>query len=156
MTERYILDCSVAAKWYLLDEEEVDVAQLIQAKLGKGTLELHAPELLRYEVGNVLSKAHRSSRPRLSRMESERAFDNFCHLNITFHSLGPSALQEAFSFANRFHRNYYDSCYLWLAEKLDCPWLTAEKKFRGPFPLGFPKDRVQILSMRLLEFDTDL
>jgi len=146
MTERFVLDCSVAVKWYLQDEEDVDLAQLIQLGLIEDTLELHAPELLKYEVAHALSKACRVRRPRLSQRETQKAFDHFCNLPIQFYPAEIDFLKEALLFSNRFHRNFYDSCYLRLAEHLDCSWLTAESKFQGPFPLGFPEGRIQILS----------
>ena len=145
MTEQFILDCSVAAKWYLFDEQETDAARTFLLKLVEGRVELHAPDALKYELGHVLSKAQRAHKPRFSRIESERAYHHFCNLHIHYHELEISALQEAFYFGNRFHRNFYDACYLWLAEKLDCRWLTAERKFLGPHPLGFPEHRILLL-----------
>lgn len=145
MIERYVLDCSVAAKWYLQDEEQADRAQLIQGRFIEGKIELHAPELLKYELGNALSRAQRASRPRISRAEGEHAFAHFLKLGIVFHELDAAALGAAFHFANRFHRNFYDSSYLWLADHLDCSWLTAEQRFLGPHPLGFPQHRIQVL-----------
>jgi len=146
MVEKFVLDCSVAAKWYLFYEDEVDLARKILLQYLAGQIEFHAPDLLKYELTNALTKARRTRRLRLSNKQSESSFRSFCELEIKFHSLPDSALAEAVAFSNQFYRSFFDSCYLWLAERLDCPWLTADRKFQGPHPLGFPAHRIRFLS----------
>ena len=145
MIDRFVLDCSVAAKWYLLDEEGVDDAELILTQLLDGEIELHAPEFLKYELGNALTKAQRTKGRGHSNDQSGNAYQTFSSLPIRFHQQDSPSLQEALLFANQFQRSFYDSCYLVLAVRLGCPWLTAEKKFRGPFPIGFPRNLIHIL-----------
>ncbi|OGP61454.1 MAG: hypothetical protein A2V67_12225 [Deltaproteobacteria bacterium RBG_13_61_14] len=148
MTERLVLDCSVAVKWYLLDEEDSDLARFFLLSFLNHDIEFHAPELLKYEVAHALTKAQRSQKRRFSQTEIQEGFHHFLKLPVKFHSLSDSVLEEVIAFANRFHRNFYDRCYLWLAEQWDCAWLTAEMKFHGPFPLGFPKNRIRLLGSK--------
>jgi predicted nucleic acid-binding protein len=146
MIERLVLDCSVAAKWCLPDEELMEAAEQVLFQCLHGRIELHAPDLIKYELGNVLTRAQRAQKPRLTRVGAEKAFQRFCSLAISFHPLSDTLLNRALLFANRFHRNFYDACYIQLAEELDCPWLTAERKFLGPLPPGFPTHRVRVLA----------
>lgn len=152
MTEHLVLDCSVAAKWYLQEEEDADLAEQFMMKHLRGDLELHGPELLKFDLANTLTKAQRGQRTRRLPTDSREAFKHFPSLGIRFHSFSDSTLENIIVFSNQFHRSFYDSCYLWLAQELDGVWLTAEKKFQGPFPLGFPKPRIRMLE----DFRTDL
>ena len=52
-TDVYVLDASVAAKWYLNDERYIEKARLYLIKLLANEIELHAPVLLQYEMANL-------------------------------------------------------------------------------------------------------
>ena len=146
MTDRFVLDTSVVAKWYLNDEELIAEAEGLLVRLLAGEIEVHAPEIMRYEMGHMLTKAQRQQRRPLNRTESEQAYRFFCSLPITFHQLDDSQRQGVLAFANTFSRGFYDSCYSWLAGSLGCKWLTDDRRFGGALPPGYPAERILTLA----------
>jgi predicted nucleic acid-binding protein len=142
MIEKLIIDASVAAKWFLNDEESVDKAEQFLIRLLSEEIELHAPEILRYELGHLLTKAQRNPQRPISREDTEKAYFDFCELPITYHNLTDKDRQEVLSFANQFHRGFYDSSYIWLACRLGTKWLTSERRYGGTFPPGYPVNNV--------------
>jgi predicted nucleic acid-binding protein len=143
--KRYVLDASVVAKWFLDDEESVVAAEEVLEDLLAGDIEAHAPVILPYEVGHVLSKAQRKSRREMEAEKTRRAYERFCGLPVRYHELNDSEKREALELAIRFRRSFYDAVYILLAMKLDCRWLTAEKRYDGPMPQGFPRHHIETL-----------
>lgn len=118
--KRYVVDTSVAAKWFL-DEEHGEAALRL---LAAGN-ELHAPEFLDLEIDHVLSKKHR--RGELERREAEeirRALDAF---PLQRHPAG--LLREpAFALACLLRRSVYDCLFLAAARLLEAPLVTADRR----------------------------
>jgi len=48
----------------------------------------------------------------------------------------------ALEYAVSFYKGFDDMCYLVLAQKLDCPWVTADEKVLRACPPVFPAHRV--------------
>ncbi|MGE0544852.1 MAG: type II toxin-antitoxin system VapC family toxin [Dehalococcoidia bacterium] len=80
MTAAWILDASVAAKWYLRDEQLLDQADQVLNQFGEGTIGLAAPTYLLDEAGNILRTAVR--RGRLSSEQATHALASFLALEI--------------------------------------------------------------------------
>jgi predicted nucleic acid-binding protein len=59
--DSYVIDASVVAKWYLNDENLIDKAEDFLVRLLANEIILHAPEILRYELGHLLISAKRQS-----------------------------------------------------------------------------------------------
>jgi predicted nucleic acid-binding protein len=144
-TNEYVLDCSVAAKWFLDDEEYVDIAEKYLIKLLAEQIKLHAPILLWYELGHVLTTVQRKTRGRISTARSSEAYKRFSQLPIMFHDLNYEDHLKVLQFANQYHRGFYDSTYIILAMKLDCPCLTSEKRYGTQLPSGFPTENILTL-----------
>jgi predicted nucleic acid-binding protein len=145
MPQVLVLDTSVAAKWYLNDEELVDIAEQFLIRLLSKDIEFYAPELLRYELAESLYKAQIPSTGKFSREYCERSYRHFCELPIKFHHFNNDEMQQVLEFTNRFNKPFYDSCYVWLAEKLDSQWFTNDEKYTKSLPEGFPEERILLL-----------
>jgi predicted nucleic acid-binding protein len=61
MAEFTVLDASVAAKWFLRDEQEtlIEEADELLLRLLAGDIELYAPRVIYYEVCQLLNRACR-------------------------------------------------------------------------------------------------
>ena len=94
MSQGFVLDASVAAKWYLDDEELVGIARNFLIRFFTKEIEFHAPELLRYELGHILYKAQRPFQARISRKNCASFYRTFSRLPIKFHSLSNEELQQ--------------------------------------------------------------
>jgi hypothetical protein len=64
--EALVVDASVAAKWYLRDETDVEHADLLLTRFTTGELVLVAPEQIRYEIPATISVATLGARPRMT------------------------------------------------------------------------------------------
>ncbi|MEK7767829.1 MAG: type II toxin-antitoxin system VapC family toxin, partial [bacterium] len=84
-----------------------------------GEIMLHAPELIRYEVGNVLVR--RVGNP-------GKCFGEFLALPLRIHALSNAQHQRALALQIDRRIFYYDAAYLALAESLDLPLLTDDRK----------------------------
>lgn len=156
MPERFVLDTSVAIKWFLRDAREMDTekADRVLEELWEGRVELHAPRLLIYEFCHVLTRACREStaqgRLRLEPQRLHQAIADFFALPIHFdhvdHEKPEAAARGASELAVRFHKGYYDMVFLRLAQHLHCPWLTADERAVQGVPDDFPKGSVRLLS----------
>ena len=85
----------------------------------EGGLVLHAPEIIWYEVGNVL--ARRVSHP-------EVRFREFLALPLQIHDLGVSGHERCLALQLERRLLYYDAAYLALAERLGVAVLTDDRQ----------------------------
>jgi predicted nucleic acid-binding protein len=117
-----VLDASIAAKWYL-DEVYTELAEKL---LEPDLYDLHAPELLLSEVGNILWKRYKSGE--LSSAESERIASDLLQSTVTYHSLTDLFLPSLIASEGTGHP-IYDCFYVTLAHSLGAPFITADRKF---------------------------
>ena len=123
----YVVDASVIAKWYLIEEEAADKAASLLQAFTQGEVTLVAPSLVLYEVTRTLHKAYRQRR-----IASEAALDRLDDLlNLNLRLLHePELFRSALRLAFRYHCNFYDACYLALADLLAVPFLSADEKLQ--------------------------
>jgi len=118
-------DASVAIKWYVQEENTADAEKLLD-----GSFELHAPELILLEFGNIVWKKVR--RKDLTSEEGSSIIKSFIRQNVTYHSHRP-LLTASFIGADLSGQTVYDWSYLALAVSLSCRFVTADKRFYGAF-----------------------
>ena len=117
----FVVDASVAVKWYVEEDLSDDAAKL----LAEG-FELNVPELIYPEFGNILWKKVR--RGEASPAESRNIVDRFRGLNLRRHP-HTFLLKSAFIGAEVTGQTVYDWTYLSLAVFLDCEFVTADRRF---------------------------
>ena len=123
----YILDASVAAKWFLPAAQEnlaSEARQLLRA-FSDGHLGLLVPDLFWPEFGNILWKSVRLKR--ISRIMAEASIEAIQRLGLATAPTGP-LLQDAFALAVTQDRTVYDGVYVALAIATDMPLVTADEK----------------------------
>ncbi|MBI1929226.1 type II toxin-antitoxin system VapC family toxin [Candidatus Poribacteria bacterium] len=150
-TSQLIVDASVAAKWFLTDEPDIDLANLILSQMVAGILHLHAPGVFPHEVRGLLTRAcltrfRRGGSPRLSIDEAVNAIQTMNEYPIQIHEETVETGPEALRMAVKYSKGHFDMTYLRLAEQLDCQWCTADEKILSGVPKGFPAHRVLLLS----------
>ena len=147
MASRFVLDASVAAKWFLVrDESDLEAAARLRRAALYGEADLHAPAVLPYEVGNLLSTATRSKPPRLKEDAAADSIRQFFGVPIRLHASCEEDAVEALAMAIKFSKTFYDMTYLHLAEKLDCKLCTADERAARSTHDEFPSDRIVLLS----------
>lgn len=119
----YIADASVAARFLLVEELSDKAGSLLQ-RFHDDAVELKAPGLVRYEVGNTLWKAVRQ-RKMGSRQASEK-FSQFIRLKLDCVELDEQECVDALTWAVQNDMTYYDSVYVKASEKTGATLLTAD------------------------------
>ena len=133
----YILDASVAAKWFLPPDDETFVEESLDLLNGysRGTVRLTVPDLFWPEFGNILWKAARVGRISIEAAEealvvlTEKPFPTLPSLPL---------LDDAFAIATRFQCTVYDSLYVALAVVSGKPLITADERLANSLAAHFP------------------
>lgn len=123
--KQIVIDASVVLKWYLVDEEYSDKALKLLEGYVSDKLDMIAPALLEYEVANGLVIAMRKGRVDDSAVTN--ALDGFEALSIEFKSIS-KLHTKVIKACSAYSITAYDASYLVLAENLDIPFVTADKK----------------------------
>lgn len=123
MTEpegRLVVDASVAVKWLIPEDGSVAAVELYSR-------DLHAPTLLRIEIGNVLRTL--STRGALTDDQARGAFDLLLNALVTWHEPDPELLHNSLEIAMTLKHPIYDCVYLALAIDVGAALVTADRRF---------------------------
>jgi len=128
---RYVVDASVAAKWYFEEEHSAEAARLLAAD----TFDLLAPDFIRLEVAAAAWK-----RVIRAEIEPEKAEEILRELGNVPIELVPTVdlIPSALTIALQVRRTVYDSIYLAHAIQSGAPLLSGDRKLfdalkDGPF-----------------------
>ncbi len=153
ITDSIVIDASVAAKWFLKDEleDDVDQAEYLLQALSEGVVELHAPQIFRYEICGLLTRAcltrhPQGGRTRLGKQDAIDSIHDIFDLPIEIHDITTDECVEALDMAVDYHKTHADIVYVQLARRLDCQWCTADEKFFRVMPADFLSRHVMPLS----------
>jgi len=116
-----VVDASVAIKWYV-----PEIYELEASRVQKSGDELHAPELILPEFGNIVWK--KVSRGEITEKEGQRIVSEFSKINLILHSHS-KIINSAFTGATMTNQTVYDWTYLALALSLGCQFVTADERF---------------------------
>ncbi|MEO6050491.1 MAG: type II toxin-antitoxin system VapC family toxin [Pyrinomonadaceae bacterium] len=116
-----VVDASVAIKWYVQEVHDQEAELLLTEGF-----EMHAPELLLPEFGNIVWKKSRSGK--LTVDEASTIVGRFLNTAVICHPQSP-LLKTAIKLAMEADQSVYDCTYLTLAISLSCPFVTADKRF---------------------------
>lgn len=124
----YVVDCSVALKWFL-PERLSDKAKTLLRHYRAGSMSLVAPELLYAEFGYSLRKRH----PEELHIDDVRGiWKDFIALDLETEPIRPLA-DAAMNLAVDRMGGYYDAVYVALALKRDCQVVTDDGRMRNAF-----------------------
>ncbi len=151
MADPMVIDSSVAAKWFLTDEDDTDLADDVLLGLLAGEVEGHVPRVASYEVCALLTRAclTRKSGATVRRITLDKAIAcvrEFFGLPLTTHDASEAEGVEALQMAVEYSKGHYDMAYLRLASRLNCCWCTADEKVLEANPPTFPARHVVLLS----------
>jgi predicted nucleic acid-binding protein len=127
MAQKLVIDTSVIVKWLSqTNEKDVDKADQIMESAIKGKIELIAPELSKYEFGNVLLKGKQLT-PNQANISLGTAYG----LPINFVSQSEELALETYKIAYNAKITYYDSTFLALAKQYGAILVTENIKHQG-------------------------
>ena len=134
---RYVLDASVAAKWFLNAPDETLVEEANQLLGHYLTLEaqLVVPDLFFAEFANIFWKAERRGRcdPRTTDAALAQMFD----LHLPTFPTAPF-VKPAAAIARAYGRTVYDSLYLALAVEVEAVLITADARLANSLQARLP------------------
>jgi len=133
----FVLDASVAAKWFLPAKYErlTEEALALLGKYVQGEVQFIVPDLFWAELGSAFWKAIRLGRfETTSALEALRYLKN-CDLPVYS---AVTLLDRAFDIANAFDRSVYDSLYVALAVHTRAPLITADERLANSLAAHFP------------------
>ena len=133
-----VIDTSVFVKWLNQNREEnLDSADKILQDVRSGQVELIAPELIKYEMGNVLLKGKQLT-PKQAYISLSTAYA----LPVTFVSESEELARNTYSLAHDLDVTYYDASFLSLAKQYNATLVTDNIKDQGK------KHDIKIISLK--------
>ena len=117
----YVVDASVAAKWFFEEDHTETAASVLDSRH-----QLHVPDFFRLELDSVICK--RIRRGEITDLEGQRIRDALKVFPLQYHSVDLFE-DAAFELAVRTRRSLYDCLYLALALLLDARLITADRRF---------------------------
>lgn len=121
MKTAYVVDASVAVKWFVPEIHSVPALRLLRKRF-----DLQAPELIQAEFGNILWKKCRAGE--LDGTTAGEILDNFKRSPLVVHPHG-AFMKLAWEIALKHRQTFYDSLYLALAMAEKARMVTADRKF---------------------------
>jgi len=117
----WVVDASVAAKWFLPEPGAAAALRLLD-----GRHRLAAPDLIRAEIGNLAWKLH--TRGVLDTNEASNIIEHFLSMPLEIHD-STYLLAPALQIAVATKHTVYDSLYLALAMELGGTVVTADERW---------------------------
>ena len=121
----HVVDSSIVFKWYRQpgDEEYVPQAVSLLERHLHGDLEIHVPDLLFYELGNILRfKETLVSKDALTILRETFA------LALQIHPIDLLLAEETFRLTREHDITFYDASFVALSHLLGASFITADKK----------------------------
>ncbi len=135
---RYVVDSSVALRWYLKDEPHREHAMKVLDDWDQDRIVLLAPSIIYAEIASGLRNATRAmQRPRMSNtdgLDALAAFLDFDLQTTPFERLIP----DAYILSGRLGCSVYDALFLSLADLAQCPIVYADDRLRRGLGNRFP------------------
>src|SRR5258708_37563292 len=127
MISTLVLDSSVIIKWLnSTNEKDVEKADKILTDTLEGKIELIAPELAKYEIGNVLLL-----KKKLSPEEFRIPLHALYSYPIQFIPETEELADETYNLAFNLGVTYYDASFMSLAQVYDATLVTENIKHQG-------------------------
>ena len=117
-----VIDASVAVKWFVEEPDSPTAHRLLEAH-ATGEATLVAPDLLVYEVSNVLLH-----NPTFSAPEIQRSVERLYDLELELIAPSVDVVTAAIVLAAAKRLTFYDALYVQLAQHLGLPFYTADRK----------------------------
>ena len=127
MNSKVVVDTSVLVKWLnQTDEKNIDKADQIMKSALEGDIQLLAPELAKYELGNVLLKGKQLN-PQEANISSRTTYS----LPINFIPESEDLAKDTYTLAFDLGITYYDASFMSLAKQNDAILVTENIKHQG-------------------------
>lgn len=127
-----IVDASVAYKWFAKNEEDADLALTILQRHVNGQEKIVVPDLILYELANAWV-----TKIALSIAKVKANLKDLQDAGLEIESPTFDLMSKAAVFARKYRLSVYDACYLILARKKKCNFITTDNKLINQVNLPF-------------------
>jgi predicted nucleic acid-binding protein len=131
---KYVIDSSVAVKWEL-SETDSDKADSLRNDFRKGVHEFLSLDIFMVEAAHALTRAERQRRILVG--QARKLFLDVLTTPPIFFPFHPLMLR-AIDISSKMRIGVYDCCYVALAEREQCEFVTADttlvKNLQSTFP----------------------
>ena len=125
--QQVVVDSSVIVKWLnQQNEKDLKQAETLLKDVQHGQIDLIAPELAKYEIGNVLLVVKQ-----LPFAQAREALEFFFSIPITFVPETQTLAESTYRIGQELNITYYDASFLSVAEQLGAPLVTDNIKHQG-------------------------
>jgi predicted nucleic acid-binding protein len=118
-----VLDTSVVIKWFRRYEELREQALELRQAYLDGHLLIHVPDLLIYEIANVLRY-----KPDMNQGKVQQVLQSLFDMGIVINRIGPKVIGRAVEIAYSYDVTVYDAAFVALAKRLEADFITADEK----------------------------
>ena len=119
----WVVDTSVAAKWYFNDEKDYAQAQTVLTGLILSPNSYFVPDLFYTELAAVLVKKSAGDQD-----FTQRALDLVFRLGMRTIPTGGDLLKEAVAISCNTKMSVYDAIYLTVSDFINARWITADRQ----------------------------
>lgn len=124
-----VIDTSVMVKWVNgQNEDNLEKADQVRRDARLGKVEILAPELAKYEIGNALLNK------RMTLPETKLSQATIYSLPITFIPMSQVNADETIEIATKNNITFYDAAFVSLAKEKSATLITANPKHQRQFP----------------------
>lgn len=123
--ENYVIDPSVAVKWYI-PEDYSDLAIILLKKFEKPNVKIYAPSLFKVEFSNVIRKY--LIRELLDEDVAKEILEEVKKLPVIYMEMTWERIERAFLYATKKNLTLYDALYIIIAKEVGGKIITADKK----------------------------
>jgi predicted nucleic acid-binding protein len=133
----FVLDASVAVKWFLSPKDEPLTAEALALfeKYVQGEVRFVVPDLFWAELASAFRMAIRLGR--FSKTSAQEAITYLLKCDLPAYPAAP-LLERAFPIATAFDRSVYDSLYVALAVHSQSQLITADERLANSLAARFP------------------
>ena len=125
-----VTDTSVFIKWLNKNNEQnLDKADKILQEVKAGQSEILVPELIKYEIGNVLLKGKK-----LMPNQAYVSLGTTYSLPVTFITESEQQAKKTYTLAHKLDITYYDATFLTLAKRYNATLITENIKDQRKAP----------------------
>ncbi len=125
-----VIDASVGVKWFSArNEESLPQALAIRDAHIAGHISVLVPDLFFYEVANAIVQKKFMPYPTV-----QAAVESLFALGVNTVLLNSDLLFASASLSRQVNITVYDACYIAVAQKHDCPLVTANPRHQKQLP----------------------
>lgn len=125
---KFVIDSSILVKFVSKENEEnLDKAETILQDLKNGRIQLLTSSLALFEISNALWKK------KINPRTAVKGLKIFFKLPIKIIETDFSTASAAYKISHKYKITFYDSIFIALAFRKNCPLITANPKHQGKF-----------------------